>query len=163
MSWQNTKLNRPKSQEEKANPAQDRKNNQRLAYPRLRQEAEHKSLGGSPEKTAKPGHNYTYNNPASLFKNTCEPANPRVILRRRFNPRQVSMNIFMFLRWGFFCISCLNSHKTCPSENLPICTLGSDRLLVVAPFVTLSHCDYLVLVFRHSIQEGGVCCSCCFC
>ena len=77
-------------------------NNQRLAYPRLRQEAEHKSLGGSPEKTAKPGHNYTYNNPASLSKNTCEPANPRVILRRRFNPRQVSMNIFMFLRWVFF-------------------------------------------------------------
>ena len=81
----------------KAKPAQDWKNNQRLAYPRLRQEAEHKSLGGSPEKTAKPGHNYTYNNPASLSKSTCESANPRAILRRRFNPRQVSI----------LCIVCL--------------------------------------------------------
>ena len=45
----------------------------------------------------------------------------------------------MFLRWVFFCVSCFNSHKTCPSENLPICTLGSDQLLVVAPFVSLGH------------------------
>ena len=42
-------------------------------------------------KTAKPGHNYTYKNPASLSKNTCESANPRAILWRRFNPRQVSI------------------------------------------------------------------------
>ena len=46
------------------------------------------------QKISQTGHNYTYNNPASLSKDTCESANPRVILRRRFNPRQVSF--FMF-------------------------------------------------------------------
>ena len=50
VSWQNTTLNRPKKPRRKAKPAQDWKNNQRLAYPRLRQEAKHESLGGSPEK-----------------------------------------------------------------------------------------------------------------
>ena len=38
------------------------------------------------QKKAKPGHNYTYRNPASLSKSTCESANPRLILRRRFYP-----------------------------------------------------------------------------
>ena len=70
--------------------------NQRLAYPRLRQEAEHKSLGGSPEKTAKKTRMQLYSHKILLLYPaiTCELANPRSILRRRFNPRQVSF--FMF-------------------------------------------------------------------
>ena len=67
--------------------------NQRLAYPRLRQEAEHKSLGGSPEKTAKTTRMQLYSHKILLLYPaiTCELANLRSILRRRFNPRQVSI------------------------------------------------------------------------
>ena len=39
--------------QEKSKSNQRLENNQRLAYPRLRREAQHKSLGGSPEKQPK--------------------------------------------------------------------------------------------------------------
>ena len=53
----------------------------------------------------------------------------------------------------FVCVNCFSLDETYTSENIPLFILGSDRLLVVAPFVSLGHCDYLVLVFRHSIQK----------
>ena len=55
-------------------------NNQRLAYPRIRREAEHKSLGGSPEKTAKkPGRNYTHTKILLIYPRTL--VNPQIHAR----------------------------------------------------------------------------------
>ena len=74
-----------------------------------------------------------------------------------YTPLSVFVMIF------FLCVNCFSFDETYTLENLSLFTLGSDRLLVVTPFVSLCHCDYLVLVFRHSIQKWCVCCSGCFC
>ena len=67
-----TKRQNQKSQEEK--PIQYKiGKQQRMAYPRLRQETEHKSLGGSPEKQPKnQDESYIHKTPASLSNNACE-------------------------------------------------------------------------------------------
>ena len=90
VSWQTTKPNRPKSQEE--NPIQPKtgKTTRDWLTPGYGEEPSMSPWEGH-QKISQTGHNYTYNNPASLSKDTCESANPRAILRRRFNPRQVSI------------------------------------------------------------------------
>ena len=78
-----TKRQNQKSQEEK--PIQYKiGKQQRMAYPRLRQETEHKSLGGSPEKQPKNQDKIIFTKLLLLYPTTLvNTANPRTILRRR--------------------------------------------------------------------------------
>ena len=62
----------------------------------------------------------------------------------------------------FWRVNCFSFHAPCTSENIPFFHFGLKSAPYGNPSVSLSHCDYFVLIFRHSIEKWSVWCSCCF-